>query len=545
MAAATYNASADRYDDPANSFWERFGSETVDRLGLRPGARVLDVCCGSGASAIAAAQAVGPDGSVLGVDLAERLLERARAKASDRGLRHAEFRLGDLRDLGLPEGHFDAVACVFGIFFVDDMPAALRALWHVTRPGGTLAITTWGPRFLEPGSTAFWDSIRDVRPDLHKGFNPWDTVSDPPSLNALLHAAGIEGAKVVAKAGTHAIPNPESWWSAVLGTGYRGTFEKLDADARERVRAANLDFIRTTGTRLRRDERRLRGRHQAMTDDPALRITREQAVAFRLARHHLSERLGRTGAESAAVVGLQDTPPGTAALALAARADVAPAALDKLVLVPSVRGAPLAVATEGLAIFTAGLEPPDEEAAKALVGSAWKSLNGVTAMDALDRVSEAVHDSLRAGPLPRDEFHQALRERLPKKLLWWCKGCNSHHVHPSLWRATGVRGVLAIVGREGRSAVFGAPAQASRRTRIPAASWRGASWGPTARRGRSSSPIGRAWRRRTPRHSGSVQAISSRSTWTGRRRGRSRRTERAGEGAEDRRRAAACRTSTR
>jgi winged helix DNA-binding protein len=78
-------------------------------------------------------------------------------------------------------------------------------------------------------------------------------------------------------------------------------------------------------------------------------------------------------------------------------------------------------------------------------------------MEALERVSEAVRDSLRDGPLPRDDFHQALRERLPAELLWWCKGCQSHHVHPSLWRATGIRGVLAIVGREGRSAVFGLP----------------------------------------------------------------------------------------
>jgi hypothetical protein len=54
---------------------------------------------------------------------------------------------------------------------------------------------------------------------------------------------------VVAKAGTHPIPTPESWWSAVLGTGYRGTLEQLDADARERVRAANLEFIERTGTR--------------------------------------------------------------------------------------------------------------------------------------------------------------------------------------------------------------------------------------------------------------------------------------------------------
>jgi len=192
-------------------------------------------------------------------------------------------------------------------------------------------------------------------------------------------------------------------------------------------------------------------------DRPPVRVARRQALALRLARHHLTERLGPAGAGAAAVVGLQDTPPGTAALALAARADVAPDALEELVIVPSIRGAPLAVAPQDLPVFTAGLAPPDEDAAKVVVGNAWKFLDGGTAMDALDRVSEAVHDSLRDGPRPRDDFHQALRERLPRELLWWCKGCGSQHVHPSLWRATAIRGVLAIVGREGRSAVFGLP----------------------------------------------------------------------------------------
>jgi Winged helix DNA-binding domain len=193
-----------------------------------------------------------------------------------------------------------------------------------------------------------------------------------------------------------------------------------------------------------------------------MRVTRGQALAFRLTRHHLAERLGPARVDDAAVVGLQDTPPGAAGLALAARADAPPDALDELVLVPSIRGAPMAVAERDLGVFTAGLEPPDEEAARAVIGNAWKALDGVSAMDALDRVSEAVHDSLRDGPLARDDFHQALRERLPAGLLWWCRGCGSHHVHPSLWRATGIRGVLAIVGREGRSAVFGLPPKAGK-----------------------------------------------------------------------------------
>jgi ubiquinone/menaquinone biosynthesis C-methylase UbiE len=248
-AAATYNAAADRYDDPANSFWERFGGATIERLRPAPGSRILDVCCGSGASALPAAEVVGPQGSVLGIDLAANLLELARKKAAARGLCNTAFRLGDMLDLRLGETKFDAVVCVFGIFFVPDIPAAVRALWRAVRPGGKLAVTTWGPRFFEPATAAFWSSVREERPDLYKGFNPWDRICDHESLRALLRAAGIERAEIAAVAGEHPIPSPEAWWSAVLGSGYRGTLEQLDPAARERVRAANLSYVRASGIR--------------------------------------------------------------------------------------------------------------------------------------------------------------------------------------------------------------------------------------------------------------------------------------------------------
>src|SRR5436853_5506468 len=90
-AAVTYNAAADFYDDPANSFWDRFGRETIERLRLPLGARVLDACCGAGASAIPAAEKVGPQGFVLGIDLAQDLLRLARAKPSARGLKKYVF----------------------------------------------------------------------------------------------------------------------------------------------------------------------------------------------------------------------------------------------------------------------------------------------------------------------------------------------------------------------------------------------------------------------------------------------------------------------
>jgi ubiquinone/menaquinone biosynthesis C-methylase UbiE len=246
-ATTTYNAAADSYDDPANSFWERFGRRTIERLHLQAGARVLDVCCGSGASTIPAAEKVGPEGFVLGVDLAGKLLERARLKATKRGLQHLEFRVDDMLDLHLRRLEFDAVVCVFGIFFVPDMRAGVQALWDVVRPGGKLAITTWGPRWFEPASTVFWNAVREVRPDLYKGFNPWDRICDASSVRALLADAGIERAKVIAEAGEHPVPSPEAWWSAVLGSGYRGTLDQLDTTDRQKVRTANLSYIRDSG----------------------------------------------------------------------------------------------------------------------------------------------------------------------------------------------------------------------------------------------------------------------------------------------------------
>src|SRR5215470_19101357 len=64
-AAFTYNAAADFFDASPLSFWDYFGRRTIELASLPNGSRVLDVCCGSGASALPAAEAVGPEGKVI------------------------------------------------------------------------------------------------------------------------------------------------------------------------------------------------------------------------------------------------------------------------------------------------------------------------------------------------------------------------------------------------------------------------------------------------------------------------------------------------
>ena len=91
-AEKTYNATADNFDAEPLAFWDRYGRRTIERMSLKPGANVLDVCCGAGAFALPAAQAVGPEGTVFGVDLAEELLKLGRAKARAAALDCVDFR---------------------------------------------------------------------------------------------------------------------------------------------------------------------------------------------------------------------------------------------------------------------------------------------------------------------------------------------------------------------------------------------------------------------------------------------------------------------
>lgn len=225
--ALAYNAAADTFDHPALGFWEKFGRITVERAGIRPEMRVLDACCGSGASALPAAEAVGPLGRVVGVDLAYDLLRLAREKAAARGLTNTRFRLGDVENLGFADGNFDAVLCVFGIYFLPDMARATREMWRMVAPGGVLAITTWGPDLFEPADSLFWNSVRRVRPDLYKSFRPWDQINDEHSLRGLFRAAGIEDVVIDPREGSHTLRQPEDWWQIVMGSGYRGTADQL------------------------------------------------------------------------------------------------------------------------------------------------------------------------------------------------------------------------------------------------------------------------------------------------------------------------------
>lgn len=116
-------------------------AEFVDRLPVQSGARVLDVACGTGNTAIPLARR---GAQVTGVDIAPNLLVQARERAADEGL-SISFDEGDAEQLSYPDASFDMVITMFGAMFAPRPELVAAEFSRVLRPGGLLAMANWTP----------------------------------------------------------------------------------------------------------------------------------------------------------------------------------------------------------------------------------------------------------------------------------------------------------------------------------------------------------------------------------------------------------------
>jgi winged helix DNA-binding protein len=203
--------------------------------------------------------------------------------------------------------------------------------------------------------------------------------------------------------------------------------------------------------------------------------TRDQVLAFRLAQQHLAARLPHGSLIEAARCGLQNTPPGTAALALHARVtDLAPAelnhalAVDKTLLqVWSVRAAPYIIPTRDVAVFTAGLLPENEEALRFFMGGAGLHLDlfGMTAAELVERTAAALPKVLDGRDLTKDELGIALARQLGQdgatqnEALWNTPdGFGNNRYGETLVRfalsVVALRGLFCIAPRRGTVTTF-------------------------------------------------------------------------------------------
>lgn len=114
----------------------------LDSLNLTPSARIVDVGCGWGDTALALARKTGPEGHVLGLDCVEDFLRKARADAAAAGLENVEFVAADVQTYPF-DASFDLCFSRFGMMFFENPVAAMRNIGDALKPGGDLVFIVW------------------------------------------------------------------------------------------------------------------------------------------------------------------------------------------------------------------------------------------------------------------------------------------------------------------------------------------------------------------------------------------------------------------
>ena len=154
---------------------------------LRSGQRVVDVGAGAGLDSLIAAKKVGPYGRVIGVDMTQAMLEKARRAAKEAGLKNVEFREGYAEGLPVEDGWADVAISNGMLILVPDKGAALEEMSRVLRAGGRLQI----------GDTIL---LQEAVPESTKKIDRWYAQTPealpPAELEAIVVAAGFVGFEI-------------------------------------------------------------------------------------------------------------------------------------------------------------------------------------------------------------------------------------------------------------------------------------------------------------------------------------------------------------
>ncbi|MCA1192863.1 class I SAM-dependent methyltransferase [Saccharopolyspora sp. 6V] len=240
---ALFGATRQDYVACTPLVWGPMGRALVDEVAPGAGHRVLDACCGAGASAIPAGRAVGESGTVDAVDLAAGLLTAGRERADAEGVGNVSFWEADVTSWQPPNGMpYDRVQCAYGVFFLPEMDTAAARLVGLLRSGGRFGVSVWRRGAIEEYSKAFYNIVERYKPNIADGQdqpNPITRINTRESLSQWFQGLGLT--EVTVREVPGAVPSGQDFaWRFVLGSGLRGALDGLTPD---QVRALRGDFL--------------------------------------------------------------------------------------------------------------------------------------------------------------------------------------------------------------------------------------------------------------------------------------------------------------
>lgn len=221
------------YDAVEVPFFRPIAASLVQLLAPRPGERVLDLGCGTGAATLALAAAVGPGGSVTAVDVSAGMLDVLDRAISDANVTQASTHRADVSDPDPAWGTFDVVAASLVLFFLPDPLLALRRWTDRVTPGGRIGISTFGPqddvwRAVDALFTPYLPpQMLDARTSGTVG-----PFADDAGVEQLFRSAGIDQVRTETRPVTVTFQDVGHWHRWSMSTGQRQMWQLIPESER-------------------------------------------------------------------------------------------------------------------------------------------------------------------------------------------------------------------------------------------------------------------------------------------------------------------------
>ncbi|WP_455212360.1 class I SAM-dependent methyltransferase [Kaarinaea lacus] len=245
---AVFDTIAPGYDNAALRFFPFCADQIVAVLNSKPGQKVLDVATGTGAVAVALAQAVRPGGRVIGIDLSRAMLSKAEQNIRKMALDNVDLFRMDAESLEFKRNYFDASVCSFGLFFMPQMAKALNELVRVTKSGGTVLFTSFSKNAFQPMRKQMFIDLAEfsVEPaNLHLAS---EKLTGPDECQRLMKQAGLNGVQVQKKQLGYHLQSAEDWWAILWNSGARRLIDQLSDEQRVQFRIKHSATIQKLAT---------------------------------------------------------------------------------------------------------------------------------------------------------------------------------------------------------------------------------------------------------------------------------------------------------
>jgi ubiquinone/menaquinone biosynthesis C-methylase UbiE len=219
--------------------FEPWAAELITCAELRPGCCVLDVASGLGPVARLAAAAAGPAGRIVASDISAAMLDAAAAWPVPSGWAPIEYLHCPVSAITAADDSFDVVLCQPGLQFFPDRAAAAAEMRRVTRPGGTIAVSTWAAEHALGLFGPMNEVLREagLAEPYPRAFDSGTYRLSAAELHDLLQAAGWHDIRVQTIELDASWPDAQTATSALLGTPFGPLVSALPADSQQQLRA--------------------------------------------------------------------------------------------------------------------------------------------------------------------------------------------------------------------------------------------------------------------------------------------------------------------